>query len=82
MFTKSSLTEHPVRVKIATRAQTEQFALLSEQHWYPQALPFLISVSSSSQRRAINRFIPASRPWADRSYMGNIFPSFQWVWLQ
>ena len=33
MFTKSSLTEHPVRVKIATRAQTEQFALLSEQHW-------------------------------------------------
>ena len=35
MFTKSSLTEHPVRVKIATRAQTEQFALLSEQHWTP-----------------------------------------------
>ena len=33
MFTKSSLTEHPVMVKIATRAQTEQFALLSEQHW-------------------------------------------------
>ena len=32
MCTKSSLTEHPVRVKIATRAQTEQFALLSEQH--------------------------------------------------
>lgn len=40
MFTKSSLTEHPVRVKIATRAQTEQFALLSEQHW-PLGGPFL-----------------------------------------
>ena len=40
MFTKSSLTEHPVRVKIATRAQTEQFALLSEQHW-PRPLFFL-----------------------------------------
>ena len=32
MFTKSSLTEHPIRAKIVTRAQTEQFALLSEQH--------------------------------------------------
>lgn len=41
MFTKSSLTEHPVRVKIATRAQTEQFALLSEQHW-AKASPFSV----------------------------------------
>ena len=42
MFTKSSLTEHPVRVKIATRAQTEQFALLSEQHWLFSRLFFVL----------------------------------------
>ena len=44
MFTKSSLTEHPVRVKIATRAQTEQFALLSEQHCV-RGLIFLFSAN-------------------------------------
>ena len=40
MFTKSSLTEHPIRAKIVTRAQTEQFALLSEQHWSKGAVLF------------------------------------------
>ena len=32
-----------------------------------------------AQCRAIRRFIPASKPWAVRSYMGNFCPSCQWV---
>ena len=34
------------------------------------------------QRRTISRFMPCSRPSAERSYMWKIWASCQWVWLQ
>ena len=44
---------------------------------------FPLSKSSKyHQRFAIKRFIPVSKPSAESSYMGNIWPSFQWVWPQ